>query len=71
MYKKLLVLFIVTLSVAAFQIRNEEKQETAIEQIGAMPWPYIVCGKGDWDITGLTLDQTPKRNINDNIAVVN
>ncbi len=31
------------------------------------------CGKGDWDFTGLTLDQIPRRNINDNdnIVVVN
>lgn len=72
MYKSFTVLLVLAVSASAFQIRTEEIQEPLVEQsVGAIPWPFTVCGEGDWKIEGLTLDQTPKRNINDNIAAVN
>lgn len=37
----------------------------------AIPWPFTVCGDGDWTIESVTLSQTPKRNINDEIVTVN
>ena len=41
------------------------------EQLTAIPWPYTVCGSGAaWTIDSLTLGQTPKRNLNDDITVV-
>ena len=40
-------------------------------QLTAIPWPYTVCGSGAaWSIDSLTLGQTPKRNLNDDITVV-
>lgn len=64
------VLLFLTLSVTCFQIQTEPETEISTPQISAIPWPFTVCGNGDWTITSLTLDQTPKRNTNDNIVTV-
>lgn len=69
--KTLAVLVLLAVSVAAFQIKTEEVEPIAVQtQVGSISWPFTVCGDGDWTPESLTLDQTPKRNINDNIVMV-
>lgn len=68
MFKILSCLLILALSANAFQIKTEEIEVSP--SVGAIPWPFTSCGEGSWVIESLTLDQTPKRNINDNIVMV-
>lgn len=68
MFKTLSCLLILTLSASAFQIKTEEIEVSTT--VRAIPWPFTSCGEGSWTIESLTLDQTPKRNINDNIVMV-
>ena len=60
---KYIALLLLACSASAFSIVTQGGYE-------AIPWPYTLCGDGAWTIESLTLDQTPKRNINDNIIVV-
>lgn len=54
-----------------FQIKTDTFGESPAEQtVAAIPWPFTTCGDGDWTIDSLSLDQAPKRNINDNIVTV-
>jgi hypothetical protein len=66
-------LLILALAIAAnsFQIRADEAQAIVVdEKLGGIPWPFTLCGDADWVIESLTLGQTPKRNINDDIVTV-
>ena len=71
MFKRLTLILAVTLLASAFHIRGDETPAiVSHDQVEAIPWPFTICGEGDWTIESLTLDQTPKRNINDNIVAV-
>jgi len=65
--KTLLILLSLTIALKAFTIQQEEISQ----DLKAIPWPFTLCGTGGWTITKLTLAQTPARNINDDIDVVN
>lgn len=41
--------------------------DSSVEMI---PYPWIDCGDRPWSVDSFTLDQIPKRNINDTIKVV-
>lgn len=41
-----------------------------ISQVGAINWPFTVCGTGPWKMTSLTLSAQPSRNVNDDIIAV-
>lgn len=64
--KAIVILLLITLATS-FELKREIMTQ---DEVSAIPWPYTVCGTGDWTITGLTLDSTPKRNTNDDIVVV-
>lgn len=71
MYKALTLVFALILAVSAFHIQTESAPAIVSgQQVEAIPWPFTICGEADWTIESLTLDQTPKRNINDNIVAV-
>ena len=36
-----------------------------IEQSNAIPWPYQICGDGNWTVETLTIESVPKRNTDD------
>lgn len=72
MVTRTLIIAALLATAIAFQINIDGNANAPVEQtVGAIPWPFTTCGDGDWTIESLTLDQTPKRNINDNIVVVN
>jgi len=64
--KTLILLVALAVAVSTFTI-----QQNTEPSVKGLPWPFTVCGKGAWDIQSLTLAQTPARNINDDIDVVN
>jgi hypothetical protein len=66
MIKNLLVLVTLAITLQAFTIEQE-----TLKPLTAIPWPFTICGTGDWTIKKLTLAQNPARNINDDIDVVN
>lgn len=72
MIKILTAIAIILALVSAFDLKREIVAPLLSEQdLKAIPWPYTVCGSGAaWSIESLTLAQTPKRNINDDIKVV-
>ena len=72
MIKTLTAIAILLAFTSAFNLKREIIAPfVGDEQLNAIPWPYTVCGSGAaWTIDSLTLGQTPKRNLNDDITVV-
>lgn len=69
--KATLVILALVIAANSFQIKTDEVPTLAIEErLGGIPWPFTLCGDADWVIESLTLGQTPKRNINDDIVAV-
>lgn len=74
MIKNTLLIALVLVASTSFQIRTDETPSPAVVQVdqpfNSIPWPFTLCGDGDWTIESVTLGQTPKRNVNDDIDVV-
>lgn len=65
--KSLILILALSASVMAFTFAPTTLPTPSLQ---ALPWPFTTCGDADWTIETLTLAQTPKRNINDDIVVV-
>ena len=69
MFKTLTTLAFILVLASAFDITREA---IVLSELQDIPWPYTKCGSGaDWTIDSFTLAQTPKRNMKDDIKVVN
>ena len=67
MSKSLLVFLGLVCCLSAFTIF----QNNAKDSLKAIPWPFTLCGNGQWTIEKLTLASTPVRNANNDIDAVN
>lgn len=67
MFKQIFLILSLTLLASSFNFREKS---IVSQEVSAIPWPFTVCGDGDWTIEKLTIGETPKRNINDEITVV-
>jgi len=65
---KLLILAVCVLAVSSFTIA--QKKNTKETQLQVIPWPFTLCGKGDWNIQKLILSAQPARNQNTDMTVV-
>ena len=61
------IIFLLITLCSPFGLKREMKSD---EEFRNIPWPFTVCGEGDWSMETLTLDSTPKRNTNNNIEMV-
>lgn len=71
--KNIILIFLIATAVASFKIKTDETPSPGVSTLKpfeGIPWPFNVCGEGDWTVESLTLGQTPKRNINDDITSV-
>jgi hypothetical protein len=66
MNKSLFVFMALICSLSAFTIF----QNGEAASLQAIPWPFTLCGNGDWTIEKLTLASQPVRNANNDIDVV-
>lgn len=65
---KLIILAVCILAVSSFTIL--QKKNITPAKLNAIPWPFTVCGNGDWVIQKLALSQTPARNQNMDMDIV-
>ena len=70
MIKTLTTVACLFLLAASFELRADIRVPSPEEQVASIPWPYTVCGDGDWTIESLSLAATPKRNQNNDMTVV-
>ena len=72
MIKALTAIALLLALSSAFDLKREiVAPMVSSNELTAIPWPYTVCGKdAAWSIESLTLGQTPKRNTNNDITVV-
>ena len=63
---------LLTVTAICFTIQQNPQPEKNFQQkIEAIPWPFTLCGgEADWTIESVTLGNTPKRNTNNDIDVV-
>lgn len=66
MNKSLIVFVTLICTLSAFTI-FKGKKETSLQ---AIPWPFTICGNGQWTIEKLSLAAQPVRNANNDIDVV-
>lgn len=47
MFKKIFLVFCLVLLATQYQLREKS---IVTEEVSAIPWPYTLCGDGDWTI---------------------
>jgi len=65
---KIIIVFVALIcTLSAFTIFKGNKENS----LQAIPWPFTLCGNGQWTIEKLSLAAQPVRNSNNDIDVVN
>ena len=68
MQQKLIILAVLVLATSAFTLIQKKTIQTPSLEV--IPWPFTVCGNGDWKIQKLAISNAPARNANTDMDIV-
>ena len=66
--KNMIILLLLAITLNAFKITTVQSYRQG--KLRDIPWPYTLCGDGQWTIESMTLNATPVKNANNDVTIV-